>query len=240
MDIATCTTEKNKLEWIFKLFDVDNNGVIDVKEMAAIMETMEKLEYRDIVVDSDNADDLTPLKRAQNLFNCLDHENEGTLTKEEFIEGYLERNTLLEKQDAQEQKIRLEGLVFRGPLIHEIGEVKNERLPFLVEKLLKERAEIKISPYDDIGLVQLREPTENYPRSLLVRFHEEEVRNHVWNHRQISKRNGLIFEEWLTENRARLYRKCKELKLVKRVKDCYTENGDVFVMVTTQPGIVFT
>ena len=43
LDIATCTTEQNRLEWIFKLFDVDNDGVIDVQEMASIMETMECL-----------------------------------------------------------------------------------------------------------------------------------------------------------------------------------------------------
>ena len=49
---------------------------------------------------------MSPLDRAQNLFNCLEHENEGSLTKEEFIAGYLERNVLMEKQDVQEQRIR--------------------------------------------------------------------------------------------------------------------------------------
>ena len=106
LDIATCTTEQNRLEWVFKLFDVDNDGVIDVEEMATIMETMECLEYKDHTHVETSIDDLSPLERAQNLFNCLEHENEGSLTKEEFIAGYLERNVLMEKQDVQEQRIR--------------------------------------------------------------------------------------------------------------------------------------
>ena len=28
LDIATCNTEKHRLEWVFKLFDVDNDGII--------------------------------------------------------------------------------------------------------------------------------------------------------------------------------------------------------------------
>jgi hypothetical protein len=65
----------------------------------------------------------TPLERAQNLFNCLDHESEGNLTKEEFIAGYMERNVLMSKQDAQEQKQKLDGLILRGPLVPDSGEV---------------------------------------------------------------------------------------------------------------------
>ncbi len=34
------------MAWVFKLYDVDNDGIIDVTEMAAIMETMECLETK--------------------------------------------------------------------------------------------------------------------------------------------------------------------------------------------------
>ena len=44
IDIATCQTEESRLAWVFKLYDVDNDGVIDVKEMAFIMETLETLD----------------------------------------------------------------------------------------------------------------------------------------------------------------------------------------------------
>ena len=44
IDIATCRTEESRLAWVFKLYDVDNDGVIDVDEMARVMETFENLE----------------------------------------------------------------------------------------------------------------------------------------------------------------------------------------------------
>ena len=37
-------SDEDKLKWAFKLYDVDSNGVIDVKEMAAIIETLDCIE----------------------------------------------------------------------------------------------------------------------------------------------------------------------------------------------------
>ena len=45
IDIATCQTEESKLAWVFKLYDVDNDGFIDIDEMASVMETLESLEF---------------------------------------------------------------------------------------------------------------------------------------------------------------------------------------------------
>ena len=45
INIATCQTEESKLAWVFKLYDVDNDGVIDVGEMTSIMKTLEHLEF---------------------------------------------------------------------------------------------------------------------------------------------------------------------------------------------------
>lgn len=36
--------DEDKLKWAFKLYDVDSNGVIDVKEMTAIIETLDCIE----------------------------------------------------------------------------------------------------------------------------------------------------------------------------------------------------
>ena len=44
----------------------------------------------DSTIDIDDISQTTPLERAQNLFNCIDHENEDTLTREEFIAGIIE------------------------------------------------------------------------------------------------------------------------------------------------------
>lgn len=43
-------------------------------------------------------------------------------------------------------------------------------------------------------------------------------------------------EEWLTEHRAKLYKKLKELKSKKLIKDCMTHDGEVFALVVKKAG----
>jgi Ca2+-binding EF-hand superfamily protein len=45
INVATRQTEESKLVWVFKLYDVDNDGVLDIDELASIMETLESLEF---------------------------------------------------------------------------------------------------------------------------------------------------------------------------------------------------
>ena len=78
-------------------------------------------------------------------------------------------------------------MVFRGPLVPEIGDVKDEKLPFVVEKLLLNRCGIIISPSQDLGQVELRMPSENYPKSILIKLNSMAVRNEIWNSRQSAK-----------------------------------------------------
>ena len=49
----------------------------------------------------------------------------------------------------------------------------------------------------------------------------------MWMERGPAKKNGLIVEEWLTEHRSRLFKKCKELKAAKLIKDVATDNGEI-------------
>ena len=53
------------------------------------------------------------------------------------------------------------------------------------------------------------------------------MRDAVWMERGPAKKNGLIVEEWLTEHRSRLFKKCKELKAAKLIKDVATDNGEI-------------
>jgi hypothetical protein len=48
----------------------------------------------------------------------------------------------------------------------------------------------------------------------------------------------LLIDEWLTDNRARLFKKCKELKAMKLIKDCYTNNGEVWAKTISKPGTI--
>ena len=37
-------TDEEKLRWTFRLYDMDNNGVIDMEEMIGIIETLDSIE----------------------------------------------------------------------------------------------------------------------------------------------------------------------------------------------------
>ena len=132
MDISNCQTSENiihnkslsnlklillaeaKLNWAFKLYDVDNDGFIDLKEMTVIIEMMDDLDgikpgfikrvlkyvfknrkslTGEIRYDANgNPEPLpTATERAESLFSALDKDNDGCLTKTEFISGYTKR-----------------------------------------------------------------------------------------------------------------------------------------------------
>ena len=79
--------------------------------------------------------------------------------------------------------------------------------------------------------MQFRPPTEYCPKSIFVRFHDKALRYIVWDSRVQMKKKGLIIEEWLTETRATLFTKLKELKANKLIRECFTEDGDVYATV---------
>ena len=97
--------------------------------------------------------------------------------------------------------------------------------------MIRNRSDVTIDPRYDLGQVQIRPASENYPKSIFVRFHDKSLRMYVWSKRQQSKKKGLVIEEWLTETRANLYKKLKELKADKLIKDCFTDDGDVFAVI---------
>jgi len=43
LDVASCRSEREKLQWAFRLYDVDDSGSINLKEIVAIMETLEQV-----------------------------------------------------------------------------------------------------------------------------------------------------------------------------------------------------
>ena len=139
MDIANCSTGKlfkstqyfpshifaaqEKLNWAFKLYDIDNDGLVDMKEMAVIMETLDDIEgVKSGETEDDgngNPDHIpTPLERAASLFAALDRNNDGSLTRKEFVASYTQRSTILRRQDADEQKRRLNCLLLYGPHVN--------------------------------------------------------------------------------------------------------------------------
>ena len=58
------------------------------------------------------------MERAESLFAALDRDNDGCLTKKEFFAGYTKRSVILKRQDADEQKRKLNCLLLHGPLLN--------------------------------------------------------------------------------------------------------------------------
>ena len=43
LDVTSCRDEREKLEWAFRLYDVDSSGSINREEVLAIMGTLEEV-----------------------------------------------------------------------------------------------------------------------------------------------------------------------------------------------------
>ena len=188
---------------------------------------------------------MSATERAINLFQALDVDSDGLLTMEEFIAGYMERSVLQAKQDAQEQRQHKDWLSFRGPLVilDNVADEKpvvagdeesllNNKQARHIAGLITKRIEVEVDVQNgDVTFVGIQKSNENRPKSLLVRFQTESLRDSIWEKRREAKKNGLIIEEWLTEHRARLHKKCKELKAAKLIKDVITQDGDIYAIL---------
>ena len=138
---------QEKLNWAFKLYDIDNDGLVDQREMAIIMETLDDIEG---VKSGESQDDgngnpdriPTPLERAASLFAALDRNNDGSLTRKEFVASYTQRGTILRRQDADEQKRRLNCLLLYGP--HVNREVGNSSVISFVCSLINSRTNTEV------------------------------------------------------------------------------------------------
>ena len=43
LDVTTCKTKEEKLEWAFRLYDIDGDGTINQDEMTTIIEILDDL-----------------------------------------------------------------------------------------------------------------------------------------------------------------------------------------------------
>uniref|UniRef100_A0A915LR80 EF-hand domain-containing protein n=1 Tax=Meloidogyne javanica TaxID=6303 RepID=A0A915LR80_MELJA len=73
-----------KLQWAFKLYDLDGDGFISRQEMESIVSSINRM-VGDSVRLSD--EDNSPEKRVERIFAMMDKNNDEQLTLEEFKEG---------------------------------------------------------------------------------------------------------------------------------------------------------
>ena len=71
-DMTTSGSADEKARWTFKMFDTDGSGVIEMKEMVEILETL----YETAGFNKEAV-----LSRAGDLFSSLDLNNDGQLEK---------------------------------------------------------------------------------------------------------------------------------------------------------------
>ena len=72
-----------------RLYDVDDNGVIDQDEMTEIVKAIYMLDTDCTVLNHISAED-----RAKNIFSRMDENGDGHLNEEEFLKGCLTDNEL--------------------------------------------------------------------------------------------------------------------------------------------------
>lgn len=93
LDVTQCGSERDKLQWAFRLYDVDCSGSINVKEMASIIETMDNVEGRkqgqSVSLNNPALKLPSVQERAEELFKSLDKDGDGEINQEEFVEGYI-------------------------------------------------------------------------------------------------------------------------------------------------------
>ena len=93
MDVTYCQTEKEKLEWAFRLYDIDESGFIDRNEIESIIKTMDQVEGRSFiksVLDNNSRIKLKPVAtRANEILTSFDANNDGLISRDEFTEGYM-------------------------------------------------------------------------------------------------------------------------------------------------------
>ena len=93
MDVTYCQTEQEKLEWVFRLYDIDESGFIDLKEIETIIRTMDQVEGRSFVksvLEKNTKVKLKPVAtRSNEILSSFDTNNDGLISREEFSEGYM-------------------------------------------------------------------------------------------------------------------------------------------------------
>eukprot|EP00055_Hartaetosiga_balthica_P006779 m.22088 g.22088 ORF g.22088 m.22088 type:complete len:190 (+) comp5421_c0_seq1:79-648(+) len=82
---------EEKLEWTFKLYDLDGDKTITKKEMLHIVSSIFKMVNKDVAV----AEEDTPERRVDHIFEIMDTNKDGVLTLEEFQAGAKQDPTIL-------------------------------------------------------------------------------------------------------------------------------------------------
>lgn len=236
------------------LYFPDNNGEIDLEEMANIIDTLDCIEgvQAGVVRYDENGhpvDTPTAIQRAQDLFLALDKpsDDQAALSLEEFLDASNRMTEIMKRQDAQEQKKKLNCLIFKSPMIqkhNDFSKVKDgsvfiiiialfqEGMTELCIKLITTKVGVNIVQ-SQIAHVELKYLSGNesaFTKSIFARFSELELRKKIWEKKKQAAVGKVFMEEWLTDGRSKLMKKCKRLLADRIIEDVRTDEGDIIVL----------
>jgi len=92
--ITSGGTAEEKLDWAFSMYDVDGNGYIDLKEMTLIVKSIYRMIGPDQWVPLAQGD--TPESRALEIFQKMDMNSDGKVTRQEFVQTCVNDQNLVD------------------------------------------------------------------------------------------------------------------------------------------------
>merc|ERR1719318_854076 len=93
IDVNSSGSPEEKLNWAFSMYDVDGNGWIDLEEMTKLVGSIYKMigTQQPHLVQNESVKE-----KAKGIFEVMDINSDGKVTKEEFTKTCLEDKTLID------------------------------------------------------------------------------------------------------------------------------------------------
>jgi len=98
--VGTKGSVDEKLKWAFHIYDIDNNGYIEEKEMEKLLGGILKMAARSVDNGELDVTEEEVKQKSKQIFERMDTDGDGHLTLEEFILGCKEDQKLVSAMNA--------------------------------------------------------------------------------------------------------------------------------------------